>query len=125
MFNRKTEGKEKMRKENFKKENIKTLNELYEKANDKIELLYKEWHNLWRLIRETERFKWKISYWLGKKKAEKCPVFRKVHQYHVKCLANRLEATPQELFRYWCSKCTLSDKEKMLFTLENKLGERR
>ena len=112
-----------MRKRDFKKENLKTLDKLYEKANEKEELLYREWHNLWRLIRETQRFKWRVAYWLGKKKALKCLVFRKESRYCVKCLANRVEATPQELFRYWCAKCSLTDKQKMLFTLENKLGE--
>jgi len=114
-----------MEKRKLKEESLERLTELYLKATEKQECLFRESRKLWCLMEETRKFKWKVAYWLGKKKALKCLAFRKINRDYVKCLVNRLEATRQELFRYWCAKCQLSEMEKTFLILDNKLGESR
>jgi len=109
----------------LKKESLERLKELYEKATEKEDSLFTESLRLRSLAEEVSRFRWRIAYWLGKKKAKNCIAFRKIGVMYGRCLANNLDATFQELFRYWCAKCQLTKEDKTYLILDNKLRERR
>lgn len=103
---------------------LKELKELYEKARKKEELLRNEGYRLIRESKEVRGLMWRLAYWIGKKKAQKCKCFQRLSSTTGKCKIYGYPWTLQFLFRYHCSECELTDKEKPLKILERNLKKK-